>query len=129
MSKENVATLERVYERWATGEFRAGQELLSPDLTTVWAQDFPTAGTYHGPEGHAAAMREWLSAWTSFRLEPERFIDAGGSVVVPFTVRACGRDSGAEVERRWAHVWTFRDGRVVRLEVHLDVEQALEAVG
>ena len=129
MSQENVDIVRSVYARWGEGDFRVGRELLAPNVTTVWAQEFPTAGTYHGPEGHAIAMREWLSAWTDLRLEAERFVDAGQSVVVPFKVWARGRDSGAEVERRWAHVWTFEEGQVLRFEVHLDVEQALKAVG
>jgi ketosteroid isomerase-like protein len=129
MSQENVELLRPVYDKWAEGDFRAGRELLDSDITTVWAQDFPTAGTYHGPDGHAAAMREWLSAWTDLKLEAERFVDAGDSVVVPFVVRARGQESGAEVERRWAHVWTLHDGRVVRFEVHLDIREALKAVG
>jgi uncharacterized protein len=129
MSQENVELLRPVYDRWAEGDFRAGRELLDPDITTVWAQDFPTAGTYHGPDGHAAAMREWLSAWTDLKLEAERFVDAGTSVVVPFVVHARGQESGAEVERRWAHVWTLHEGRAIRFEVHLDVREALNAVG
>jgi uncharacterized protein len=129
MSQENVELVRRIYDRWAEGDFQAGRELFDPDITTVWAQDFPTAGTYHGPDGHAAAMREWLSAWTNLTLEAERFVDVGDSVVVPFVVRARGRESGAEVERRWAHVWTLHDGRVVRFEVHLETREALEAVG
>jgi ketosteroid isomerase-like protein len=129
MSQENLEIVRCIYDRWAEGDFQAGRELLDPGITTVWAQDFPTAGIYHGPEGHAAAMREWLSAWTDLTLEAERFVDAGESVVVPFVVRARGRESGAEVERRWAHAWTLHDGRVVRFEVHLETREALEAVG
>ena|SRR5271165_1174979 len=98
MSSKNVELVRRIYDRWAEGDFRAGRELLDPNITTVWAQEFPTAGVYHGPDRHAAAMREWLSA------------------------------CGAEVERRWAHVWTLHNGRVVRFEVHLDVGDALRAV-
>jgi ketosteroid isomerase-like protein len=129
MSQENMEIVREIYSRWAEGDLRAGRELLDPEITTVWAQDFPTAGVYHGPEAHAAAMREWLSAWTDLELEAERFVDAQDSVVVPFVLRARGGESGAATERRWAHVWTLRDGRVVRFEVHLDVAEALKAVG
>ena len=129
MSQRNVDLLQRLYGEWARGNFRAGRELLDESLTTVWAEEFPTAGIYHGPDEHITAMREWLSAWDDFQLEAEDFIDAGDSVVVPFRVRARGQGSGAVVERRWAHVLTLRNGRVVRFEVHLDVQRALEAVG
>jgi ketosteroid isomerase-like protein len=43
----------------------------------------------------------------------------GDTVVVTFLVRARGRESGVEVERRWAHVWTMRSDRTVRFEVRL----------
>ena len=129
MSRENVSLLGKIYEEWESGNYRAGRELLDESMTSVWSDGFPTAGIYHGPREHSAAMREWLGEWDEFELWAEDFVDAGDSVVVPFSVRARGKGSGALVERRWAHVWTLRRGRIVRFEVHLDAQSALEAVG
>ncbi len=129
MSRENLDLVKDVYREWKAGNFRAGTELLDASLTTVWAAEFPTAGTYRGPDEHAKAMREWLGEWDDFDLEAEDFLAAGDSVVVPFRVRARGKRSGAWVERTWAHVWTLSQGRVVRFEVHLDLPHALEAAG
>lgn len=129
MSQQDLDLIKSLYSAWERGNLRAGNELLDESMTTVWAEEFPTAGIYHGPREHARAMREWLSAWDEFQLEAEDFIDAGDSVVVPFRVRARGTGSGARVERTWAHVLTLRNGRIVRFEVHLDVRRALEAVG
>ena len=39
------------------------------------------------------------------------------------------RKRGATSDTRGAHVWTLRDGRVVRLEVFADRARALESVG
>ena len=46
-------------------------------------------------------------------------------------VRDGGRMRGtdAEVWNRAFHVWTFRDGRIVRLSVHTDRARALEVAG
>jgi ketosteroid isomerase-like protein len=46
-------------------------------------------------------------------------------------VRAGGRMRGtdAEVWNRFFHVWTFRDGRIVRLSIHADRNRAVEAAG
>jgi ketosteroid isomerase-like protein len=129
VTPDDVTVLRRVYEQWSVGNFAAGRELLAPDIVSVWSEHFPTAGTYRGPGGHSAAMREWLSAWDDFQLEAEAFRDARESVVVPFRVRARGKSSGARVDRQWAHVWTFRRGKVVRFEVHLDIGAALAVVG
>ena len=126
---ENVTVLRSVYREWELGNMRAGKELLDPDVESVWPRDFPSGGTYRGHEGHARAMREWLSPWEDFRLTAEDFFEAGDRVVVPFRVHARGQESGVEVERRWAHIWTMRNGKAIRFEVYLDPAKALEAVG
>ncbi len=38
---------------------------------------------------------------------------------------AVGRESGAEVSARYAHVWTLRDGLGARVEAYYDSEAAL----
>jgi ketosteroid isomerase-like protein len=125
MSDErDVRTLRRVYAEWEKGNLRSGRELLAPEVVTVWGEDFPTAGTYHGPDEHAAAMREWLGEWEGFGLVAEDFAPVGDAIVAPFRVEARGRSSGVEVNRRWAHVWWLQEGKAVRFEVHMDVERA-----
>jgi ketosteroid isomerase-like protein len=59
--------------------------------------------------------------------EAEDFIRVGDHVVVPFIARARGKGSDVEVEARWAHVWTMRDGRAIRLEGYIDPSQAMAA--
>ena len=39
------------------------------------------------------------------------------------------RGTDAEVWNRFFHVWTFRDGRIVRLSVHTGRNRSLEAAG
>jgi len=65
-----------------------------------------------------------------FRVVPEQFIDAGGRVVVLETSHARGRGSGLELETRtYATIWTLRDGRVTRVKIGLERDEALKAVG
>ena len=129
MSQENVELLRPVYEAWGSGDLRAGEELLDPQIQSIWPSEFPSGGIYRGKEAHAEAMREWLSPWEDFRLAAEGFFEAEDRVVVPFRVSARGKESGVEVQRRWAHIWTMRSGKVVRFEVSLDPAEALKAVG
>jgi len=46
-------------------------------------------------------------------------------------VRDGGRLAGSdgEVWNRFFHVWTFRDGRIIRRSSHTERRQALEAAG
>ena len=39
------------------------------------------------------------------------------------------RGSDAEVWNRYFHVYTFRDGKIIRLSIHTDKNRALAAAG
>ncbi len=69
-------------------------------------------------------MREWLSPWEGWRVEPQEYVAAADRVVV--LARYAGRGKGSEVaiESLGAHVWTVREGRAVRLEIFSDREAA-----
>ena len=65
-----------------------------------------------------------------YHVEIEEVIYADEGRVVD-VVRDGGRMRGtdAEVWNRFFHVWTLRDGRIVRLSIHTDRNGALEAAG
>ena len=73
--------------------------------------------------------RHYWGTWDEYRLDAEELIDAGSSVVLVVQERGRGRGSGIPFERRWAQVWTFRQGRLIRWELFPDRATALEAVG
>jgi ketosteroid isomerase-like protein len=50
--------------------------------------------------------------WEELEETPEAFIDAGEHLFV--TVHHKGRGSGIEIADRTFHVYTFRDGKIVR---------------
>jgi hypothetical protein len=62
-------------------------------------------------------------------VEVEELIEAGGFIValVRLGIRPHGAD--ADFELRIAHLWTLRDGKLVRCEVFPEREKALEAAG
>jgi hypothetical protein len=59
----------------------------------------------------------------------EQIIDAADRVVFLFRIKTVGAGSGVPVERGDAMVWTFRAGRLVRLDYFNSQEQALAAAG
>src|SRR5262249_58783862 len=88
------------------------------------------AGIRYGHEGFLRSTDEAREAFEDFQVEPEDFIDAGDTVVVPVRISGRGRGSGIETEIRLAHPWGVRsDGKGVRSEGHETTEEALEAPG
>ena len=63
-----------------------------------------------------------------YSLEAPELIDAGDSVIVVLHEQARGRGSGVGLERNWAQLWTFRNGRIIRMEAFRTREEALDAV-
>jgi ketosteroid isomerase-like protein len=68
-------------------------------------------------------------AWSEWRFEPERTIDAGDRVVVFMRVVAKGRESGVPIEGTSTQVVTVRDGRMTSSRVYRDRGDGLKAVG
>ena len=56
-------------------------------------------------------------------------IDAGDQVICVLGARGRGRVSGIELEYHPAGVWTFREGKIVRVVWFASREAALDAVG
>lgn len=84
---------------------------------------------YRGLEGMAQAWREWLEAWTSYRLEVDEFVDAGDKVVVLVRVAARTVRDDVLMHHTPGAVYTIRDGKVASIRFYLDRSEALEAAG
>jgi ketosteroid isomerase-like protein len=127
-AQPNVDIVRQGLERFAkTGE--PSWEILDQE-TEVFDHDIPDArNPYRGPDG----VRDWLSdfgaAWDRYDMEVERLIDAGDRVVSLVRIRAVGAGSGVAVERGDGMVWTFRNGKLARLDYFNDQEEALRAAG
>lgn len=120
MSEENVEAVRGVYERWAEGDFAAGPELFDPAIEFVLSVEFPDTGTYRGPQAISDYMRHFLEPWERLTIAGEELADAGDTVIAQVLQSGVGAGSGVPASVRYFQVWTFRDGRVVRLENHRD---------
>jgi len=84
---------------------------------------------YRGPDGMRRYFQSFQDVMDEIRFQPERFWDAGESVVVALLLTAKGRQTAILVEQRTAAVWTISDGKVRRVRAYASPAEALEAVG
>jgi ketosteroid isomerase-like protein len=128
MSEENVEIVRRGYEHYnRTGE--PDYSLLDPEVVYDVSRRTFDPGVYHGHEGvreFASLLRE---QWETMRLEPEEFRAAGDEVVVSLRLVGVGKGSGVETTGHAAHVWTFREGKIVRQTTFQTMAEALKAAG
>ena len=129
MSQENVEVVRRIYASWGSGSSPAESNLLHPDIEWVNPSSALEPGTRTGIEAFTSITDELEDTIRGIRLEAERCIDAGDSVVVIATMRGYGSTSGVEIQRRHSAVWTIRDGKAVRFQWFHEPHEALEAMG
>jgi ketosteroid isomerase-like protein len=130
MSEENVELVRRAASAFAAGELEEASKLLDPEVELYPpAEDPDVKSVYRGPEGARSWLENWLEAWEDFEFRLEDVIDAGERVIVVFSQRGRGKTSGVEIENRLAAVGTLRDGKLVRGDVYLDIDEAFRRAG
>ena len=129
MSQENVETLRAAYEAFSRRGWDALTRIAHPDFELKVPDRFPVAGTYRGPEEARRFFAEFLEPFDEVIVEPERFFEQGNRIVVFLLLRHRPKASSAVADIRIGHLWTMRDGKVARLEIFPEREEALEAVG
>jgi ketosteroid isomerase-like protein len=128
MPEESVEIVGRVYDRWAEGDFQAG-DFFDPLIVFIMGFGFPEAGIYFGTERVADYMQGFLEPWKRVTMRAESIIPAGDSAVVAVHQQGVGRESDAATELHYFAVWSFRGGRAIRFETFRDRAEALDAVG
>jgi ketosteroid isomerase-like protein len=129
MSQENVEVVRAIYDEWGKGNFKQGFDLYDPLILLVQGEGFPESGPYLGLEGVGRYMRAFLEAWERVTIAADDLEVIGDTVVAAVVQHGIGKGSGAPAELRYSQVWSFRGGRVIRLDVIRDRAEALEAAG
>jgi ketosteroid isomerase-like protein len=128
---QNVDVARKLYELFARRDIAAAfPDHVHPDFEFRVPPVYPDAPeVFRGPEG----VEDWMAmideAWAEWRFEPERYLEAGSTVVVLARLVAEGGSSGIHLEREVAHLWSFDKGRATSLRVYLDRAEGLEAAG
>jgi ketosteroid isomerase-like protein len=133
MSEENVELVRRIYEAATRRDDVTPYEVYAEDI--VWDLSnarralLLTKPVYRGHEGVRQFWREALSVFGVIKFEVEELIDAGDQVLAVLREREVGRASGVPVETTHLSVYTLASGKVTRMQLFDDRQQALEAAG
>jgi ketosteroid isomerase-like protein len=133
MSQENVEVIGRMYDAWLAGDFDTvyatfDEDIeIHPDPEATWVG---IGEVYRGLDGMRSYLKAVYEAFEDYRPEVERLIPVDEKVLTLAIEHGKGRGSGADVQAtKTAHVWTMRGGTAVTLDLYLDRDRALEALG
>ena len=127
----NTHIVRQLYERWNAGDTEGVLALMHPEIEYVNPDYAVEPGTRRGLLELRTALVDGLdSAFSSYEHEVLDVITADeGNVLALLIFRACGLDSGAQIEVAEQHLVTLRGGRVARIEWFHDEAAARRAAG
>jgi uncharacterized protein len=129
MSHKNVKLVRKALDAYTRRDVEALRKLADPDVELDWSASRGwLAGVYRGFDETMRFYTGYFEAFDEIVIEPDRLIDAGDSIVVPNVAHQRGRD-GIQVSARSTLVFTVRNGKLLRICLYQETEQALEAVG
>ena len=139
MSEEDIENARRSYAA-INQAYRSGdptdylpilEELFHPDAVLEPAGILPESAPVQGWDGVMGFMAEQMKAFTdgSMWIEPLEYIDGEDVMVVPYRFGGRAAYTGLDVEFTFAHVVFRREGKVTRVDVYPDKDQALAAAG
>jgi len=130
MSQQNVEIIRAWFEAFNSGAIERILSFAHPDFEAIVPPELSAEpDTYRGHDGIRRYFQSFQDAMDEIRFEPERFWDAGNSVVADVRITAKGRQTAIPVVQRIAQVWAVRDGRALSVHSYASLAEALEAVG
>jgi ketosteroid isomerase-like protein len=129
MSQENLELFRAGVAAWNEGDYDAVVDMCHPEVEWSFSDRLPDAtGQIRGKEEIRRFFQTFTGDWSEISIRADRIEDHGADVVADVAFVAKGRD-GIEVSMRFIHVWTVRDGQIVRFRGFGSFEEALEAAG
>ena len=118
----HVELVRRSYEVFERGDLDAVVADMAEDIEWQQAQGLPHGGTYRGLADVRRAVFEPLDAewWAEFHALPNEFVDAGDQVVVLGRYTGRAKRTARPLDVPFVHIWSWRDGKVVRFRQFLD---------
>ena len=116
-------------DAWNRADVEAVLKLFHPDCEVVFPPEVPEPGPFQGHAELRAWIEGFLAAWESHHAEVVELTVEGDVVLAMLHLSGRGSGSGIELDETDAHVFTFRDGKIIGWRNFAERSEALEAAG
>jgi uncharacterized protein len=104
------------------------RQVLASDVRWDVVPGFPYSDVYIGVNAVFDFFTRLFSDFENWHAEPSEFFETGDRVVAIGTYSARAKATGKSFKARFAHVWTVREGVIVRLQQCADTVQISRAL-
>ena len=130
-SPEIIEQFREGFEWWNCGELDLMQDRYAEDAEFDLSAVFTDMTPFSGRDSMRRQWDQMAETWAGLRMDPIEVLDAGrGRYVVDLRLWGKGNLSGAEVDQRFACVYTLRpgDSRIVRFQLFPSLQAAIDFV-
>ena len=122
-----IVIVRRLYD--ARGNPDIIRQVLAPDVRWEVVEGFPYGGVYVGLDTviHNFFGRLFQD-YENFVAVGSEFLESGDRVVALGAYRGRAKTTGKDFTAQFAHVWTLRSGKIVRLQQCADTVQLTHAL-
>jgi uncharacterized protein len=129
---ENVEIVRGVYEALAKGDIPGVLAVLDENVEWHEAEHitFWPGGPFIGPQAVLDGVLARIPQdFEGFTIDVRRIVGFGDTVLAEARYRATARATGKPLDAQVAHVWDFRDGKLVHWQQYSDTWQFAEVTG
>jgi ketosteroid isomerase-like protein len=127
--EENVKLAERAIAAINARDLDAYLECCTEDVRLETPMG-AVGGTYEGADGIRRFLTDVSDAAPNFRIELQRVEQVDGTrAILSMNTGSTGRASGISLNAATTNVYDFRDGKISRIRIYLDRQEALRAAG
>jgi uncharacterized protein len=122
----NVASVRAVYDAFARGDAAALMGALDPNVVWYEAESilYADRNPYRSPQAIGEGVFGRMGAdWNNFRVRVDQIIDGGDTVVALGRYSATWKATGKPLDAQFAHVWTWKNGKIVGFQQYTDTAQ------
>jgi len=125
----NVELIKNLYQAFAQGDIPAVLQSFDENIEWTEAEGFPYGGTYRGGEAVVEnVFMKLATEWTDFKADPNEFLDAGERIVALGNYSGSYNQTGKSMNVSFAHVWTLKDGKIIKFVQYTDTLKVSEAL-
>jgi ketosteroid isomerase-like protein len=129
MSQENVEIVRAAIDARNRGDWGGVVKDAAGDFELVPPSQSPLSAPVRGVDEVRAWAADQQETVGDLSIEIEELIESGESIVALIRLGIRPQGADAEFELRIAHLWTLRNGKLIRCEVFPERNKALEAAG
>lgn len=125
----NKEIIANAYQSFANGDMPAVLGVFDENIEWTEAEGFPYGGIYTGADAIVENIfMKYGADWENFTVVPDEFLDAGYRIVALGNYSGKYKATGKSMKVPFAHVWTLRDGKIVKFVQYTDTLKVSEVL-